>query len=158
LRIDTMTPADGANQFVNTLNPRIELYDPSGNLVASGTTGADGRNESIGYLTAAPGTYRIHVFSESGTTGEYFLGVTALAAATPTMLVDNRGWGFQVYGGGWNLVASGYNGDSRSHAAGTGANYAEWRYSGTFTVGTTYQFFVTWVPSAANASNASYQV
>jgi hypothetical protein len=159
LVIETITPADGANQFVNTLNPNLELYDPSGNLVATGTAGPDGRNKSIKYVAATPGLYRIHVVGGSATTGEYFLGVTALPAPTPTMVIDNRGWGFQVYGAGWSLVSSGYNGDSRSHAGGgTGANYAEWRYGGTFTAGTSYEFYVTWVPSSTNATNATYKV
>src|SRR5439155_425649 len=30
VRLETSTPADGPNQFVNTLNPHIELYDPTG--------------------------------------------------------------------------------------------------------------------------------
>jgi hypothetical protein len=83
LRVETSTPADGANQFTNTLNPRIELYDPSGTLVANGVANADGRNETIQYV-AAPGTYRIRVVGESSTVGEYFLGVTAPGIPTIT--------------------------------------------------------------------------
>src|SRR5205823_4733882 len=32
LRLETSTPADGANQFVNTLSPHLELYDSSNAL------------------------------------------------------------------------------------------------------------------------------
>ena len=35
LLISTATPAGGPNQFANTLDPKIELYDPNGMLVAS---------------------------------------------------------------------------------------------------------------------------
>src|SRR5204862_122042 len=41
-RLETSTPADGANQFANTFNPHIELYDPSNTLVATGAALADG--------------------------------------------------------------------------------------------------------------------
>ena len=47
LVLDTTTPSDGPGEFLNTLNPHIELYDSSANLVASGTALADGRNESF---------------------------------------------------------------------------------------------------------------
>src|SRR5205823_1031169 len=73
VRLQTSTPADGANQFVNTLNPHLELYDPSNSLVASGTTLADLRNESIQYQPLVTGTYRVRVSGEFGTSGEYFL-------------------------------------------------------------------------------------
>ncbi len=160
LRLDTKTPADGAGQFVNTLNPTIELYNAAGTLVFSGTPGADGRNESLMATGLTAGsTYRIRVRSEGGTQGEYFLGVTPLATPTPTALVDNRNFGFRAYGPGWSLVPSGYAGDSRSHAGGgTGSSYAEWRYGQVFTAGTPYQFYVTWVHDPANASNATYRV
>jgi extracellular elastinolytic metalloproteinase len=71
-RLDTSTPADGANQFVNTLNPHIELIDPSNNIVSS-TALADGRNESILYTPSVTGTYRVHVTAEGGTSGEYVI-------------------------------------------------------------------------------------
>ena len=33
----TTTPAGGPGEFVNALNPRIALFDPAGNQVATGT-------------------------------------------------------------------------------------------------------------------------
>ena len=73
LRLATSTPSDGTGQFTNVLNPQIDLFDPSGNMVASGVVGTDGRNESIQYRPLVNGAYHIRVTGESGTTGEYFL-------------------------------------------------------------------------------------
>ncbi len=89
LRLETSTPADGPNQFVNTLNPHLELYDPSGVLVASGQAFADGRNEFIQYQPLTTGAYRVRVTGEGNTGGEYFLSrnfapvVTSLMATSP---------------------------------------------------------------------------
>ena len=69
----TSTPGDGPGQFVNALNPRIELYDPAGNLVASGAALSDGRNERINYQPLTTGTYRIKVTADASSTGEYVL-------------------------------------------------------------------------------------
>ena len=79
LVLDTTTPSDGPGEFLNTLNPHIELYDPSANLVASGTALADGRNESLSYTALVSGTYLGRVTGESGTTGEYVLQVQGAA-------------------------------------------------------------------------------
>jgi hypothetical protein len=89
LRLETGTPADGPGQFANTLNPHLDLFDPSGNLVASGTALADGRNEFIQYQPLVTGAYRVRVSAEGGTTGEYFLTknfspvLTNLSATSP---------------------------------------------------------------------------
>ena len=53
ISLSTRTPADGAGQFVNTLAPKIELYNSSNVLVASGTVASDGRNESLVYSAPA---------------------------------------------------------------------------------------------------------
>lgn len=73
LHFETRTPSDGPGQFPNTLNPHLELYDPAGNLVASGIAKADGRNEVLQYTPTVTGTYRIKVSSEGNTAGEYAL-------------------------------------------------------------------------------------
>lgn len=160
LQVETSTPADGPNQFINTLNPKIELYDPSGNLVASGTPGPDGRNETIRAFTSGPGVYRIHVLAEGGTKGEYFLGVTPLQTPAVTVTVDDSSWSFHAYGPGWSTVSGGYGGTQRIHAGGGSgtSNYAQWQYSLTATAGTGYQIFATWVADPANASNATYRI
>src|SRR5205823_10300888 len=74
VKLETSTPSDGPNEFVNALNPHIELYDQSNTLVASGISQADGRTESIEYQPTTMGSYRVRVTSENGTVGEYFLG------------------------------------------------------------------------------------
>jgi hypothetical protein len=93
LRLQTSTPGDGPGEPVNTLNPKIELYDSTGTtLLASGTVGVDGRNESIVLTGLTPGgTYKVRVSGEGGTEGEYFLTrnfnfspvVTSLTVGTP---------------------------------------------------------------------------
>ena len=92
LSLATSTPAAGSGEFANSLSPHIELYDPSGNLVASGTVGADGRNETINYTPAVAGVFRIHVNAKSGTQGEYFLKVGApVNLVVPTNATEGDG-------------------------------------------------------------------
>lgn len=84
ISIETHTPADGSGQFVNLLNPSLELWsDSSGTLtlVAVGTEGPDGANETITYTVPAggAGTYYVRVAAENGTHGEYVLGPAAPA-------------------------------------------------------------------------------
>lgn len=73
LELTTATPGDGPGGFGNTLDPAIELYDPAGNLVASGVTSADGRNESINFQPGMAGTYSVRVTGQNNTAGDYFL-------------------------------------------------------------------------------------
>jgi hypothetical protein len=79
LKFETSTPADGTGEFVNTLDPHIELYDSAGTtLLATGEPTDDGRNESIDVRgLPAPATYLVRVTSEADTSGEYFLGTGA---------------------------------------------------------------------------------
>jgi hypothetical protein len=98
----TTTPADDpGGEFHNTLSPHIQLYDPSGNLVASGTKLTDGRNDTITYTALVSGSYRIKVAAENGTQGEYFLDpvvtgssqapAAGVAEAASTPVVVTRG-------------------------------------------------------------------
>jgi len=81
LRIQTATPSDGTGEFLNTLNPVLELYTPDNNLLASGLVLGDGRNESITVpLLPTVGTYRIRVNASGGTKGEYYLSANLSAA------------------------------------------------------------------------------
>jgi hypothetical protein len=73
LRLQTHTPGGSTSQFVNNLDPAIELYSPSDVLVASGQ---GSRNQLLVTTVAAAGSYRIRVRSADTTTGEYFLSVT----------------------------------------------------------------------------------
>ncbi|HEV2667691.1 MAG TPA: PxKF domain-containing protein, partial [Blastocatellia bacterium] len=79
LQFETSTPADGPGEFVNTLDPHIQLDDGTGaTLIATGAPLEDGRNESIDVSgLPAPATYLIRVTGEGGTGGEYFLGTGA---------------------------------------------------------------------------------
>lgn len=168
IEVETRTPADGPGQFVNTLNPKIQIFNAGGvDITPSVTILGDGRNEKFRAVGLTPGaTYSVRVSAEGGTQGEYFAGVKALRTPTPTVLVDNiNPLAFRVFGAGWSLDANpgsdsgGYGTNARSHAGnGTSATYAQWTYGQNFTAGTSYEFFVTWVASPANATNATYTI
>ena len=83
IQIITTTPADGPNSFGNLLDPRIELYDPTGVLVASDDNSApDGRNAALTYDATQSGAYRVRVLEGLG---EYVLDVSVIA---PPTIVD----------------------------------------------------------------------
>jgi hypothetical protein len=84
LHLETRTPGDAPGDFVNNLNPKIELYSPAGTLVASGVPLADGRNEAIGYAPTVAGPYRVRLIGEGGSRGEYYLGRGWTAVSPPT--------------------------------------------------------------------------
>ena len=83
LSLSTATPSDGANLFGNTLAPNIDLYDPAGNLVASGAVGTDGRNEALNYTALVSGSYRVRITAANGTQGEYTLAVAGATGGVP---------------------------------------------------------------------------
>jgi autotransporter-associated beta strand protein len=83
ISLATRTPGDGPGEFVNNLDPAIELYDPSGTLVASDDNGGpDGRNSLLDYVAPASGQYVVRVSGALGTSGEYVLDAT-IGAALP---------------------------------------------------------------------------
>lgn len=70
----TLTPGGGPGQFVNTLNPRVELYSPSNVfLVGDSNSALDGINAKLNTTITVPGVYRVRVMAEAGTSGEYEL-------------------------------------------------------------------------------------
>ncbi len=90
LNLFTTTPSDGSGEFVNTLSPHIQLYDPTGTtLLASGTVGADGRNETLGYAVTAAGAYKVRITSKNNTQGEYFLSVVPASVAGRSIFYNN---------------------------------------------------------------------
>jgi hypothetical protein len=172
VQLDTSTFADGSGEFVNTLDPHIELYDANDHLIATGTPLADGRNETIRATGLTPGaTYYVRVTTENNTTGEYVLGVTPLRTPTVTSTVDDAPHGvedrpdgeFKVPNSpdkGWTHVvsAAGFQGDYTIHAQNASphqSNFAEWTIRAT---SAHPELFATWVALPGNATNATYQV
>ncbi len=82
------TPGDGLLQFENLLDPAIELYDPSGTLVAADDNGAvllgkgDGRNAQLAYTAAVGGTYTVRVLA-AAEKGEYVLQLSGNTGGMP---------------------------------------------------------------------------
>ena len=105
LELQTYTPGGTASQFVNNLNPAIELYSADDVLIASGQ---GSRNQSLATTVSAAGAYRIRVRSTDTTIGEYFLNVET--GAPPQVA------GVYVSGGAaWSQAFYGY---LASHAMG----------------------------------------
>ncbi len=76
LTIATATPGDGAFQFDNELDAALELYNSSGQLVASDAdSGAGGVNALVVHQAAATGNYTVRLVRENDTRGEYVLRV-----------------------------------------------------------------------------------
>ncbi|KKM76026.1 hypothetical protein LCGC14_1384290, partial [marine sediment metagenome] len=85
LTIETFTPADGPFQFVNNLDPVIELYDPTGMLLTSDdNSGPDGRNALLKHTAASTGSYTVRVLAAGETAGEYVLSVDGATGEKPT--------------------------------------------------------------------------
>jgi len=103
IRLATSTPGDGSGEFVNTVAPKLELYDSAGEtLLASGVVAADGHNETLTYTGAAAGTYCVHLVGANGTQGEYFL---ADQVTTPVQVGNVTSWTADgAYGPGANIV------------------------------------------------------
>jgi hypothetical protein len=91
LNLATATPGGGPFEFSNLLDPRLELYDPSGNLVATDDNSAsDGRNAVLSYTATTGGNYRILVASAGGTTGEYLLRTETVGHVVASHVFYNR--------------------------------------------------------------------
>ena len=92
IKISTTTPADASGEFVNTLDPVLELYDAAGNKVATDDNSApDGRNALLSYTAATGGAYYIKVRSASGS-GEYVLNLPpSIAVSVPANANETAG-------------------------------------------------------------------
>ncbi|HVT88475.1 MAG TPA: M36 family metallopeptidase [Tepidisphaeraceae bacterium] len=79
LNLSTLTPGSGPGGFGNTLNPKIELYDPNGIKVATDDNSSpDGRNAMLAYTALLTGNYSVSVIPSSAAQqniGEYILQV-----------------------------------------------------------------------------------
>lgn len=87
ITVTTFTPADGASDPVNELDPTIEVLDPNGATVAVDDNGAgDGRNATVSFTAAQTGDYRV-VVSAAAMVGEYFVSITGATGADPAPVV-----------------------------------------------------------------------
>ncbi|MEM4407102.1 MAG: CARDB domain-containing protein, partial [Candidatus Methanomethylicaceae archaeon] len=94
LTISTRTPNDGSGEPLNLLDPRLELYDPDGNLVASDMdSGPNERNAELNYEALITGSYKVRVIREEGLgSGEYVFKVTGATGtfnAKPVVVSTN---------------------------------------------------------------------
>ena len=90
LIVTTTTPGDGPFEFVNSLDPALELYNPAGVLVSNNDNGAaDGRNARMTYSVSATGVYTIRVKSAAGS-GEYTVGAS-LGSTNTAPVLDTSG-------------------------------------------------------------------
>src|SRR6185437_5929195 len=92
LNFSTLTPGDGAGEPVNTLNPRLQIYNASSVLVASDDNSApDGRNAQLTYTPPTTGTYYIAVSSTTvtSTAGDYTLTVQNAVPTAAAFNVSN---------------------------------------------------------------------
>jgi hypothetical protein len=79
--LSTLTPGDGPHEFENGFDPKIELVDPNGDVVATDdNSGPDGRNAALTHPVTISGKYLVRILSPRGPGGEYVL--RALAAPT----------------------------------------------------------------------------
>lgn len=92
LNLFTATPGDGVGEPANDLDTLLELYNPSGTLVASNNNwptadGGDGRNARILYTVpeGSSGSYRIRVSVVQGS-GDYTLQVLGATGSEATPL------------------------------------------------------------------------
>jgi hypothetical protein len=85
LTVSTATPAGDPQQPYepeNKLDPAVQLYDPSGHLVASDdNSGSDGKNAYLTYTALATGEYRVGILAVNKTTGDYVLDVLGATGA-----------------------------------------------------------------------------
>jgi hypothetical protein len=79
----------------------------------------------------------------------------AFSVASVVRTIDNGDAGYSEVGSGWkNNTSGGFEGDSRYHSKGSGAEKALWTF--TNLPAGTYQVEATWVANSTNASNAPY--
>ena len=88
LNLATQTPLGTLNSF----DPRINLYSPSGALVAlDDNSSADGRNAALSYSATATGTYYVEIVpspNNPNATGEYILTVD-VPPPPPVISIDD---------------------------------------------------------------------
>ncbi|MBX7105218.1 MAG: M36 family metallopeptidase [Gemmataceae bacterium] len=84
ITVSTLTPGGDAGEFVNTLDPSIELYSPANVLVSSDdNSGPDGRNAALSVTAGSSGQYRVRVRGAASTSGEYIVKAQVGSAGPP---------------------------------------------------------------------------
>ena len=90
LTLTTTTPGDATGQFVNAVNPAVDLYSPVGLLVASNDNGApDGRNAMLVYVPPTSGSYLVQVRAVAGE-GEFVLNAVGALNTVPATIAGRR--------------------------------------------------------------------
>jgi len=85
----TQTPADGALEFLNTLDPKIEVYNAGGTMVASNDNSADGHNAALTYTATVAGTYAVRVLAVASS-GAYVLYASPNSAVVARKVFSNN--------------------------------------------------------------------
>jgi hypothetical protein len=76
LTLTTSTRGDAAGEFINNLDPLIELYDPNNVLLGSDDDSAgDGHNAMLTKAATIAGEYRVRMIGAGSTSGEYTLSL-----------------------------------------------------------------------------------
>jgi hypothetical protein len=76
--LQAYVPGDAVAEFVDTLTPTIELYDPTDTLVATSAADPVSGLQSLSATATVQGNYRIRVLGADSTAGEYFLSVSTI--------------------------------------------------------------------------------
>jgi subtilisin family serine protease len=87
--LTTATPADGPGEFVNTLNPKLRLFDSAGTALAVDDDSGEGANALLYYaIPDTGGTYYVEVLASDAldaapSAGEYLLRVDVKEGLVP---------------------------------------------------------------------------
>ncbi|MEM7394830.1 MAG: hypothetical protein AAF492_21055, partial [Verrucomicrobiota bacterium] len=72
----TYLPSSHAGEFENTLDPAVELYDPTGSLIIGDDNSApDGTNVMLTHTSTLAGVYAVRVFGTNDSEGEVVLSL-----------------------------------------------------------------------------------
>jgi len=102
--IDTRTPGDGPGEFVNLLDPAIEVFGSDGLLLAANDNGAiDGRNSHLTFTASDAGTYfvRVSKSADDAPGGEYVLSISTFPEARlsgPHVVLVDEEYSFALSG------------------------------------------------------------
>jgi hypothetical protein len=81
LTVATLTPGADAGEPLNSTDLAIELFAPDGTFITTSSDDAGGTDAEIVHEATESGDYRVRVFSENDTRGEYYLTVDGASDA-----------------------------------------------------------------------------